>query len=157
MAQRTHAGAVHARNLRYGYSLMPTVRDEGMQHREEAGQEDRDAAAALEIVLGANPVVLTDSAPQPRHPDVRAQPAPQPEADALADQCPDHDRDAHRDALQWSGDPIEAMITIVSPGTTRPIRMLVSSITASPAISVRATGSIDCTVSRSQIRRSSTP
>ena len=51
---------------------------------------------------------------------------------------------------------VAAMITIVSPGTNRPTRTLVSSMIAKPASRVRTTGSTLCTVSRSHVRNSFT-
>lgn len=73
--------------------------DEGMEHRKEARQEDGDAAPTREIALGAHPVRLAHSTPHPGGPDVRTDPPPQPEADALTDQGTDQHGDDHRRGL----------------------------------------------------------
>src|SRR5690606_26817203 len=75
-------------------------RHQGVQHRQEPGQEDGDSASAQQVPLGARPVLLADAAAQPGRADVRTRPASQPEAQRFAEECADDDGRTQQDALQ---------------------------------------------------------
>ncbi len=127
-----------------------------MQHGDEARQEDGDAAAAGEVALRAHPVRLADAASDPGTADDGAEPAPEPEPDALAGKRAGDDGDPEQDALEGEATAVLATSTTVSPGKTRPMSTLVSSSIATPASRVRRTGSTLCTRSRSPVSTSFT-
>jgi hypothetical protein len=124
-----------------------------MQYGQEARDEDRRAATTVEVALRSRPVLLADPPAESGVLDMRAEPSPEGEADALTDQRPDDDGEREGEVL---ADAVEATSTMVSPGTIRPMSTDVSSMMPRPAMRVRAIGSTDWTVSRIQSRSSFT-